>query len=82
MKPVPGALSCSYSCQSSRVKTVSDDFSTTDDQSHHYKRADFAQKQRDSSTWSSFLQEEDPERMHIGESAVDDDSDLLVTSFD
>ena len=81
VKPVPGVLSCSYSYQSSREKTVSADFSTKD-RSHHYKRADFAQKQRDSSTWSSFLQEEDPERMHIGESAVDDDSDLLVTSFD
>lgn len=81
--PVPGALSCSYSCQSSRKKPVSADFSTKDDQSHHYKRADVAQKQRDSSTWSSFLQEQDPEQMHIGESAVDDDSDhLLVTSFD
>ncbi len=85
VKPVPRALSCSYSYQSSRVKTVSDDFSrgTKGEQSHHYKRANFAQKQRDSSTWSSFLQEEDPEQMHIGKSAVDDDSDhLLVTSFD
>ncbi len=82
VKAVPGALSCSYSYQSSREKTVSADFSTKD-RSHHYKRADFAQKQRDSSTWSSFLQEQDPEQMHIGESAVDYDSDqLLVTSFD
>lgn len=80
IKPVPGALSCSYSYQSSRVKTVSADYSTKDDQSHHYKRADFAQKEHDSGAWSSFLQEEDPEQMHIGESAVDDD--LLVTSFD
>ena len=83
VKPVPGVLSCSYSYQSSREKTVSADFSTKDDQSHHYKRAGFAQKQSDSSTWSSFLQEQDPEQMHIGECAVDDDSDhLLVTSFD
>ncbi len=89
VKIVPGALSCSYSHlssrvnQSSRVQTVSDDFSTKDDQGHHHKRVDVAQKQRDSSTWSSFLQEQNPEQMHIGESAVDDDRDpLLVTSFD
>lgn len=83
VKLVPGALPCSYSYQSSREKTVSADVSTKDDQSHHHKRAGFAQKQCDSNTWSSFLQEQDPEQMHIGESADHDDSDhLLVTSFD
>ncbi|DBA86120.1 hypothetical protein WJX77_006607 [Trebouxia sp. C0004] len=83
VKPVPGALSCSYSYRSSRGKAASADVSTKDDQSHHYKRADFAQKQHGSSTWSSFLLQQDPEQMHIGESAVDDDSErLLVTSFD
>jgi len=81
--PMPGTLSCSYSYQSSRENTVSADFSIKDDQSHHYKRAGFAQKQHGSSTWSSFLHQQDAEQMHIGESAVDDDSDcLLVTSFD
>ena len=66
-----------------QIKTVSAEFSAKDDESHLYKRADFAQKQRDSSTWSSFLREQDPEQMHISESAVDDDSDhLLVTSVD
>jgi len=81
--PMPGTLSCSYSYQSSRENTVSADFSIKDDQSHHYKRAGFAQKQHGSSTWSSFLHQQDAEQMHIGESAVDDASDcLLVTSFD